>query len=997
VVCVLTRTGEVGSLSLNGHLRMVRAFLGRIVLLACVCVTPQILASDLGQSSQVFSVEEERIRLSQWLRQPRVSPSFQSSYQLGLTILSSEEALLQNVEREGLLKTLKTRSLQAASDPSGALRLYRMVESLPFLGRLALTSQDPYWLEFNPSNDPWLSKGDTVVVPQFSQEVAVVLGSGEACRVRYSSGLLAGDYVRACNERFTGSPVWLPFGSTEAYWLAQPDGHVFEVNESNWFANDGGPQDPPAPGAWIWAPGEKSAFSSTFSLNLARLLASQGPVGSHHNVLQKLPLVSTQPLAAPVPQHSLHSSSLVYSANDWGSLGYWQMPSARIQEGAIRFTYSRVQPAYKRYSLLLSPLPWMEFGFRYNRRMDPITGVYPDQFLDKNADAKFRLVQEGPYIPEISIGLLDGGGTGLFTSEYIVASKRWNDFDLSLGASFGYLAGSQGTTNPLSYVSSRFKTRQQTDTGLGGKPSPSSWFTGPMGLFAGVQWQTPYENLLFKAEFDSNNYKAEPTIGQLEQKSPINFGLVYRPVHWTEFSLGLERGNTVQLGLSLLLDASKPGPSKTLDTPVGVVYAQQAKAFEKAEKSPIASSGPLTLSQRLAQGVEQVTLWKVRHIDAVGEEVVFTFHSAQGNFDERLLRLNQYLHLALPLDVKTIRYRFVPFGLEVSEVVVDRKVLASSLNEYRSARRQAETSVSQAQPPSVPPGPLKSVAWTWGDFTVSPRLAYGQVFGTPEAFWMYHVSAAASTLWRFRDDTWLQGQVLHRLVDNLENMRGPDGTEVLPVVRSNAKAYFQGKNTTMSHLQLTHVGSLSRLGSSHYYSLYGGYFERMFGGVGAEYLYRPYGKALAFGVDMNYVGQREFEQGFGFQDYRVGTGHATLYWDTGYRGVRVKTLFGRYLAKDVGATLEISRTFENGFTMGAWATKTNVSAEEFGEGSFDKGIYFSFAFDAVIPKTTNLGIGFDWRPITRDGGAILGRRSSLYTITSQGRQALTNVELIGRD
>ena len=28
--------------------------------------------------------------------------------------------------------------------------------------------------------------------------------------------------------------------------------------------------------------------------------------------------------------------------------------------------------------------------------------------------------------------------------------------------------------------------------------------------------------------------------------------------------------------------------------------------------------------------------------------------------------------------------------------------------------------------------------------------------------------------------------------------------------------------------------------------------------------------------------------------------------------------------------------------LGAYATKTDVSAEEFGEGSFDKGIFFQF-------------------------------------------------------
>ena len=40
-----------------------------------------------------------------------------------------------------------------------------------------------------------------------------------------------------------------------------------------------------------------------------------------------------------------------------------------------------------------------------------------------------------------------------------------------------------------------------------------------------------------------------------------------------------------------------------------------------------------------------------------------------------------------------------------------------------------------------------------------------------------------------------------------------------------------------------------------------------------------------------------------------------------------------YLAGDVGATLNVERVFKNGVSMGAWATKTNVSSAQFGEGT----------------------------------------------------------------
>ena len=91
---------------------------------------------------------------------------------------------------------------------------------------------------------------------------------------------------------------------------------------------------------------------------------------------------------------------------------------------------------------------------------------------------------------------------------------------------------------------------------------------------------------------------------------------------------------------------------------------------------------------------------------------------------------------------------------------------------------------------------------------------------------------------------------------------------------------------------------------------------------------------------------------------------------------------GRYLAGDFGATLDMSRVFRNGVTIGAFATKTNVSAAQFGEGSFDKGVYLSIPFDAMLTRSSNTIANFVWKPLTRDGGAMLGRANPLYSLTS---------------
>ena len=89
------------------------------------------------------------------------------------------------------------------------------------------------------------------------------------------------------------------------------------------------------------------------------------------------------------------------------------------------------------------------------------------------------------------------------------------------------------------------------------------------------------------------------------------------------------------------------------------------------------------------------------------------------------------------------------------------------------------------------------------------------------------------------------------------------------------------------------------------------------------------------------------------------------------------------MAKDYGATLDLSREFSNGVRFGGWVTITNATKEEYGEGSFGKGIYFSIPFDELMASSTTRRANLAWTPLTRDGGASLARSYSLYSLTER--------------
>jgi hypothetical protein len=59
--------------------------------------------------------------------------------------------------------------------------------------------------------------------------------------------------------------------------------------------------------------------------------------------------------------------------------------------------------------------------------------------------------------------------------------------------------------------------------------------------------------------------------------------------------------------------------------------------------------------------------------------------------------------------------------------------------------------------------------------------------------------------------------------------------------------------------------------------------------------------------------------------------------------------------------------------FGVFATFTDVTYEQFGEGSFDKGLFFH------IPIFGNL-IDYTWRPLTKDPGAKLNRKNTLHDL-----------------
>jgi hypothetical protein len=212
----------------------------------------------------------------------------------------------------------------------------------------------------------------------------------------------------------------------------------------------------------------------------------------------------------------------------------------------------------------------------------------------------------------------------------------------------------------------------------------------------------------------------------------------------------------------------------------------------------------------------------------------------------------------------------------------------------------------------------------------------------------------------------LFGSFAINIDNNFDLVRGASSS--LEHVRTDINKYLVEGGSGIESLYLERYSSMN---NKVYYRIYAGILEQMYSGIGFELLYQPYMSRLAVGATINKVRKRGYKRDFELLDYDTTTGFVSIFYASPFYNFDLAIHFGRYLAKDRGRTIEIRRTFDNGFAVGAFATSTNVSALEFGEGSFDKGLFFKIPFQALSLQNTKASFSSLIRSVQRDGGQKL--------------------------
>lgn len=654
--------------------------------------------------------------------------------------------------------------------------------------------------------------------------------------------------------------------------------------------------------------------------------------------------------------------------------GLIDMPTAEMApDGQLNTTFSYFDGSSKT-TLSFQILPRLTGSFRLaaTENLDPNFTTY----YDRSFDLRFRLLNEGKYNPAIAVGLQDFVGTSLLGAEYIVATKSIGE-KLRVTGGIGW--GRLGSYNSFGSYGTRpgFDIRSE-----GGEFSIDDWFRGDYSFFGGASYDFN-DRLSFGVEYSSDAYDQEKAAGIFERKTPWNFGLNYKvrdDFHVSAFYLhGTEIGAKLNFTLN---PRNAPAPGGVETAPVPLDVRSGPSAVELGWSNDPDNIQVVTTSVQKGLSTDNIDLDGISVTDTVAHVRIRNQQYNAGS--QALGRTLRNMSRRVPDTVETFRVTLMEEGIPVNTLTFKR----SDLERLEHAPASAALAVADFQDPlrfsDLPPaldGLYPQFNW-W----IEPYLQ--TVFFDVENPVLADAGVRARAEYRFGSGFVAAGSVSVPAFGNLDDVRTINDS-VLPRVRTSQAQYLQNRDPRIDKLTLA---KYFRPAPDLYGRVTLGYLETVYAGVSGELLWKPVDSRLALGVEANYLEPRDFDQGLGLRS-RVtpsgviprASGHVSAYYDLG-NGFHTQLDVGRYLAGDWGATFSLDREFANGWKVGAFATKTNISSTEFGNGSFDKGIRFEIPLAWAIGKPTKKTTDMTLRPFQRDGGARVNVDGRLYDVIRDSHQ-----------
>jgi len=286
------------------------------------------------------------------------------------------------------------------------------------------------------------------------------------------------------------------------------------------------------------------------------------------------------------------------SYNSYGYPGLIDMPVATSRpDGELAFTSSNFA-GQTRNTLTFQITPRLSGSFRYSILENVANGGTSTTF-DRSFSIHYRFVDEYGLRPAVAAGLNDFLGTGIYSSEYVVATKTVGKrLRFSAGLGWGRFGTSGGFTSPLSILDNRFETRPPRDVGQGGVVESAQFFRGDAALSGGIEWQAT-NRLTLTAEYSSDAYPRE-TPAAFQRESRMNFGASYQIRPNTELSVNYLYGSEFAFQLTTAFNPKTPQNTGREPAPPPVLPRESAARLSW----PLAAEQEKTLRERFAEALD---------------------------------------------------------------------------------------------------------------------------------------------------------------------------------------------------------------------------------------------------------------------------------------------------------------------------------------------------------------------------------------------------------
>jgi membrane-associated phospholipid phosphatase len=610
-----------------------------------------------------------------------------------------------------------------------------------------------------------------------------------------------------------------------------------------------------------------------------------------------------------------------------------------------------------------------------------VNPAYGD-YKDKRADVKFRLMREGDWVPEIAIGTHDVIGTRLFAAEYVVANKRFGDaIDISLGYGPRSLSG--------------FGI---SDTGVVVKRNRLG------GFFGGVR-ATVNDSFSLVAERDPVDYAREPNADTTRienRRNNTSIGIEYR---WGW--LGVQ--------------ASRQGEEWGINTWLQVPLNEREFVPKINEPEPYTRLTPRpSLAQWRSDRRYEREMRRVLSAEEFGGVILQLD-------DDRVLRLSlghpRISHMARavgraarialllsPLETREIHITYqlgaLPFATYVFSDLdrlrryfngtLARRELAATVEIRHAGTGAIADSVEsglagwddEAQRPWITTSSSDDEA---GNFLAFRRrdnelgmlelvpVKLGSIINDPSGFYQFQLYSEATWTKAIGSRTYLDAGMTLQWFDTFNHSAlVASNNSTLPHVRTDVANYIDGNRFRLDHLTVSRYFPLA---PAWYGRLSGGLYEMMFSGVGGQLLFAPERSRWAADVSVDALRQRDYSGWLGHLPYSTITALGALHYRFS-NGVTATARAGKFLARDVGVRLELSRHFASGVEMGAWLTATdnndfNASGSQ-GKAYKDKGVFVNIPFDVMLTRDSRAKGSLALAEWNRDVGRMVDAPGDLY-------------------